>query len=119
MNRSEFIQQLKEMGYDPAEQNNYIIVFPYTVLVGKFAATKIKLGLQVTDLVPPPGPHVSPRLLPLHPGSDLPHPLGGVHESALLGSDWQYWSRPFKGWAKTDRSARTYMAYINTLFDTQ
>jgi hypothetical protein len=119
MTRSEFIQQLKEMGYEPTEQNNYIVVFPYVIPVGKLAGTKIKLGLQVTDLVPPPGPHVSPRLHPLESGGGIPHPLGGINESPLLGPEWQYWSRPFRGWAKTDRSARTYMAYINTLFDTQ
>jgi len=119
MTRSEFIQELKEMGYELTEEANHIVVFPYVIPVGKLAGTKIKLGLQITDLVPPPGPLVCPRLHPLHPGNDIPHPFGGIHECKELGQDWQYWSRPFKGWKNTDRSARTYMAYINTLFDTQ
>jgi hypothetical protein len=113
--RADFIAQLIDLGFQPAAKSNNFVVFPYEIRVGRLAGTKIQLGLQVVDLNPPPGPHVSPQLLPLNAAAD-PHPLGGVHRSDL-GIDWQYWSRPFNGWV-AERSARAYMAHINNLFMT-
>lgn len=86
--------------------------------VGKFQGNQIWLGFVVNDdfpLVAPSGPHLSPRLLPLHPANDLPHPQGGVHESPF-GPEWEYWSRPFTGWGKTDRTVAAYLGHIRDLF---
>jgi hypothetical protein len=98
------------------------IVIPYEIPVGKFAGTKIKLGFVVQDHFPanPPasGPHISPRLLAINKESKA-HPEGGVHESEQFGPEWQYWSRPHNDWAKTDRSAKAYMAFIRLLFEKQ
>ncbi|MHB8671463.1 MAG: hypothetical protein ACYDAD_13070 [Acidimicrobiales bacterium] len=84
-------------------------MFCYEVPVGGRLGDKIRLGLARAGDWPlscPPGPHVSPR---------LGHPGGNVHASTL-GSDWEYWSRPFPGWADTDRTFRTYMGHVRALF---
>ena len=122
MARSDFIQQLTDLGYqiqllDPAKGR---LSFPYEIPVGRLIGTRIRLGFVIADdfpLNPPSGPHISPRILPLNPQYNT-HPNGGVHESPDFGDDWEYWSRPFEGWAKTDRSVRTYMAHIRHLLDT-
>lgn len=122
MNPESFKKQFEELGFQVLVPKEGFIAFPFTIPVGKFAGTEITLALQITGSMPvqpPTGPHISPRLLPLHPGNDLPHPQGGVHESPNLGPGWEYWSRPFKGWAKTARSAKAYMAFIINLFNTQ
>src|SRR5664280_2792722 len=84
MSKESFIQEFIALGYTPEVRKDDFLVFPYVVPVGKFAGKEIKLGLQVfgdAPINPPPGPHVSPRLLPQHPSSDLPHPAGGVYDS--------------------------------------
>lgn len=121
MPRRDFIAQLAELGFTPDDQGNGRIAFRYVVPSGKFVGREISLGFVVQDdfnLNPPGGLHVSPRLLPLHPSNDVPHPTGGVHESPF-GTDWQYWSRPLSHWAKTDRTVRAVMAHVRHLFDTQ
>jgi hypothetical protein len=115
----EFINQLKALGYDVRELGDGRIWFPYVVPCGRFADQEIKLGLQAPadfPLSPPPGPHISPRLLPLAPGGS--HPAGGIHASPY-GPEWQYWSRPMQHWARTKRTARDVMAHLHHLFDTQ
>jgi hypothetical protein len=123
MTRNEFIDQLRRLGFGPEEVGNDYVTFPYMVPVGRFAGRQIKVGLLVKDLLPPPGPCICPPLLPLNP-QPLPHPNGGIHDSASrpdwpLGAGWQYWSRPFTNWENTDRSARTYIARLTALFDFQ
>jgi hypothetical protein len=89
------------------------------VPVGRFIGQKVKVGFQVNDdfpANPPGGPHISPRLLPLKSGGE--HPSGQVHASPL-GDDWEYWSRPYPEWHRTDRSVKAYMAHVRHLFDTQ
>jgi len=119
MGRSDFIAQFQALGYRVEDLGNNRLAFPYTVPVGRFMGQEIKVGFAVTDdfpLNPPSGPHISPPLLPIHPGGQ--HPSGGINPSPF-GQEWQYWSRPFHGWANTDRSVRTYMSFIRRLFDTQ
>ncbi len=122
MNRESFIKQFEQLGFKLSIPREGFVAFSFTIPVGKFAGREVTLAFHITPdapIQPPTGPHVSPRLLAIHPGNDLQHPAGGVHESPSLGPDWQYWSRPFQGWAKTDRSAKAYMAFINRLFETQ
>jgi hypothetical protein len=117
----DFIQQLDALGYKVEDKGDGKVALPYTVPVGKFAGKEITLGFVVPGdfpLTPPSGPHVSPRLLPPNTSSQQ-HPAGGVHESAPFGPEWEYWSRPFPGWARTDRTARAYLAHIRNLFATQ
>jgi hypothetical protein len=119
----EFHKQLHAMGRQPTLHEGGKITLPFTVPVGKFGGSAVVLGFAVAPNFPfecPTGPHVSPQLLPLHPGNDIGHPGGGVHPSdefaRLIGGDCQYWSRPFPGWSATDKSVRTYLAFINSLF---
>lgn len=120
MARAYFLDQLRQLGYNPNDLGDGKVCFPYTVPVGRFCGQEVQLGFRVGDdfpLNPPSGPHVSPRLLPLNQSSNR-HPEGGVHASEF-GADWEYWSRPFPGWAGTDRTVKTYMAHIRHLFATQ
>ena len=113
-----FMDQLRALGYQLSEGGDRIS-FPFTIQTGKLAGEEITLGLLVSGdfmLNPPSGPHVRPRLLPLHP-SQAPHPIGGIHDSPF-GSEWQYWSRPIPHWSETRRNAADYMAHIHRLFDT-
>lgn len=119
MASSIFIEQLRQLGNTVVESGNNKICFDYTIPVGRLIGKNIKLGFVVADdfpFSPPSGPHVSPQLLPINPISGT-HPYCGVHTSDF-GNDWQYWSRPFNGWANTDRTVKTYMAYIRKLFET-
>lgn len=121
MARQDFIDQLKALGYVPEDRGENRVCFPYTIPVGKFLDTKIMLGFVVGEdfpATPPGGLHVSPHLLPFNTSSNV-HPMGGIHNNSPFGADWQYWSRPFPGWANTDRTVRTYMAHIRHLFETQ
>lgn len=120
MARSDFIAQIKAMGYEVEDKGENRLAFPYTIPIGRFAGQQIKLGFVVGDdfpMTPPSGPHISPRLLPLNP-AQVPHPVGGIHASNF-GEDWEYWSRPFPNWAGTNRTASAYMRHIRHLFDTQ
>lgn len=130
MARKDFAEQLTALGYKVEERGENRLAFRYIIPVGRFEGQEIWLGFVANDdfpANPPSGPHLSPRLLPLHPGNDLPHPQGGVHESPFDTSQsggpktdqWEYWSRPCNGWAATDRTVKAYMAYIRTLFATQ
>lgn len=122
MPRQDFIDQLKGLGYEVEDRGDGKIAVPYTVETGKFAGQQVKLGFVVADdfsLNPPNCLHVFPQLLPIHPGNDVPHPAGGVHENRAFDADWQYWSRPINHWQQTDRTARAVMAHVRRLFDTQ
>ena len=122
MARAEFIKQLRAMGYAPEDRGGGKIAVPYIVETGRFAGREIKIGFVVADdynLNPPSCVHVSPPLLPLHPGNDIPHPAGGVHQNQSFDSEWQYWSRPIRHWQQTQRTARDVMAHVRRLFDTQ
>ena len=125
---SGFIEGLKHLGYEAhtLEGMPDHIFFNYPVEIGSRSGQTVRLGLIVPQdfpNIPPGGPHVSPQVLPIHPGSDKPHPAGGVHQSPefqrLAGGDWEYWSRPFQGWGQHKRTVAAYMAHIWRLWETQ
>jgi len=120
MSRTDFLDQLKKLGYEASlHTNDRFVIFDYTIDVGRLAGQKIKMAFEVGDdfpLNPPGGPHISPQLIPLYPGQDMPHPKGAIH-SSNLGQMWEYWSRPFQNWAQSDHSVRAYMAFIRRLFE--
>lgn len=121
MAATDFVNQLRELGYEVAELPPSLVHFPYTIPVGSRAGEVVDLAFSVPGdfpLQPPSGPCVSPQLLPLHPDQSIGHPVGGVHSAPHLGAGWQYWSRPFPAWPQTDRTVRAYMAHIRHLFAT-
>lgn len=120
MARKDFIDQLEALNYKVEERGDNRLAFRYTIPVGPFVDREIWLGFIVGDdfpLTPPSGPHISPQLLPLNTSSNQ-HPHGGIHLSDF-GPEWEYWSRPFQGWATTDRTVKAYMAHIRALFNNQ
>lgn len=122
MSGQDFVDQLGELGLKVEQLDTDRVAFPYVIPVGKFQGQEIKLGFIVQGDFPvnPPasGPHVSPRLLPINTQSKV-HPEGGVHESPRFGPEWEYWSRPHNDWAKSEKTAKSYMAFIRRLFETQ
>lgn len=115
----DFINQLKEFRFEVEDLGNNKIAFPYKIICGRFEGQVIKLGFQVPadfPLTPPSGPHISPPLLPMNPQA-ITHPQRTA--ISVFGINWQYWSRPFKRWSETHRTAKDYMKFINHLFKTQ
>lgn len=120
MARQDFIAQLRDLGYPIEDLGNNKVAFKYKIPIGRLADQEVQLGFLVGDdfpAAPPSGPHVSPRLLPINPGGGS-HPNCGVHASDQFGPNWEYWSRPFPDWGRTDHSVRTYMAFVRLLFET-
>jgi hypothetical protein len=63
---------------------------------------------------------VSPRFHPNPNGQQ--HPTGAIGDGPVpfkVGGAWEYWSRPFKDWAKTKKTVAVYMSHIWRLWDTQ
>ncbi len=113
------VEDLRALGFENIESDGSRVKFDYEISTGRMRGQKIRLGFDIpTDfpLTPPPGPHVSPQILPLNPRAGV-HPNDGVHQSPF-GNGWEYWSRPFQNWQTTDRSVRVYMAHLRHLFDT-
>lgn len=103
-----FLTEVQASYPDATVTDGNLVVFRYQIPVGSRIGDEIQLGFAHVDDWPlscPPGPHLSPR---------LGHPDGSVHTSPL-GDDWEYWSRPFPGWADTDRAFRTYMGHVRAL----
>jgi hypothetical protein len=125
-----FVDGLRGLGFDPkplANRPDHIVI-DYLVQAGRFLGQSVRLGFIVPPDFPmttPTGPHVSPRIHPLHPAADLGHPRGGVHESQAalfmqaVGGDWQYWSRPCPDWATSRKTTAAYMSHIYRLWETQ
>ncbi len=123
-----FAEGLRTMGYAPSSLPNLpdYIVFDYLVEIGRFAGKVVRLGFVVPADFPnitPSGPHISPQILPIHPGNDIPHPAGGVHQSPdfqrVVGGTWQYWSRPCSDWGRSKKTVAAYLAHIWRLWETQ
>ena len=120
MSKADFISQLQALEYDVQELATDFISFEYEIPVGRFSGQKVKIAFQYDHNFPmnPPsgGPHFTPLLLPKTGGGGM-HPFGAIHDSPL-GLEWEYWSRPFKDWNRTDKSVKTYMAHIRNLLAT-
>lgn len=123
MGIEDFKNQLEEMGYEPKERGNDCLSFSYTIPCGKHQGKTIEMGLHIPPQfpeLPPSGPHFTPHLVPLTiNGGSYP----GVHSSLdrhgqAFDAGWQYWSRPYNGWASTVKSVKAYLRHINHLMDT-
>lgn len=126
MAKAEFINQLKARGYNVHEPYPGFVVIDYKIELGQFIGQQVQLGFARIDNfpdIPPGGPNFKKHLKPFNTSVST-HPDGGIHYSKSVFNDigltdeWQYWSRPCNGWAKTDRSIDTYFAHLNHLFDT-
>lgn len=109
MNTPGFLAEVQALHPDAKTVQDHV-VFDYDIPVGGQRGTRVRVGLSPPADWPlscPSGPHVAPR---------LGHPAGNVHASAL-GADWEYWSRPFNGWADGERTVRRYMSHIRALLD--
>ena len=120
---ADFVAELHQLGRDDVhELNPSCVVMSWQVPTGPLMGRQIELGFHVSDDypdTPPRGPFVRPHLLPLNT-SGGEHPYASVHNGSQHGfpdDTWQYWSRPFHGWAR-NRSTRAYLAHIRGLFDT-
>lgn len=117
--REEFERQLRELGIEPsAGQSDGRIIFDYAVTSGKFAGQQVKIGLVVPPdfaRTPPGGLHVCPRLLPMNPNAP-DHPNRTA--DSPFGTEWQYWSRPFRGRWTGRQGVADYLAHIDHLFAT-
>lgn len=103
-----FADDLRALGYEPVVQGNLVSI-KWDVSLGTHVGETVELGWDVpTDWpeTPPHGPQVKPG---------FEHPTGGNHESPF-GAGWRHWSRPFNGWAATDKSMRTYLRFMSKLF---
>lgn len=119
MAKSDFISGLEALDYSFQEPALDFVSIDYEIPLGKFAGQIVTMAFQVREkfpMEPPPGPHFKPHLLPVTGGGGT-HPFGAIHTSPL-GAEWQYWSRPFKDWNRTDRTVKTYLAHIRNLFAT-
>lgn len=119
MGTADFLAQLRGLGLEVTEVASDKVTFPYEVPVGPRTGEALVLGFVLPGDFPltcPSGPHVSPALFPIKSGGE--HPTGGVHVSEAFGDGFQYWSRPFAGWAKSGRTAGAYMGFIRGLFAT-
>jgi hypothetical protein len=120
MAKIDFVNQLQTLGYIVLEPAPDFLSIKFEIPVGSFLGQNVWMALQVNDsfpMNPPPGPHFKPHLLPITGGGGT-HPYGAIHESSL-GSEWQYWSRPFTAhWNKTDKTVKTYLAHIKNLLAT-
>jgi len=119
MAKLDFITQLQALNYTVSEPSPNFLAFEYEIPCGRFQGRKVIMALQVNDtfpMSPPPGPHFKEKLLPVtgHRGT---HPYGAIHNSPL-GAEWQYWSRPFNEWNKTEKTVQVYLAHVRNLFAT-
>ncbi len=117
MGINELKRQLEELGYTVKDITSGVVSFIFIVPLGRFKGQELEIALQAAQFpnVPPPGILLNKNLLPNQAGGV--HPTGGIHIRSIAGRSWQYWSRPFNDWATTDRTAKTYLAFIRTLFD--
>ncbi len=119
MAKADFINQLQALGYTVQEPLPDFVQFEFEIPVGRLQGQRVQMAFQMDNSFPvncPPGPHFKPQLLPITGGGGA-QPYGAVHASAL-GGEWEYWSRPFKDWGRTDKTAKTYLAHIKNLLAT-
>ena len=114
----ELSRQLVELGYSPSIHNNQFVVFDFIVPHGRFKDELIQIALEAPQfpLNPPSGPYIKPHLMPITGGGGA-HPTGGIHRRNKPSEEFQYWSRPFRNWNTSEKTASAYLAFIRTLFD--
>ena len=119
MAKSNFIDQLKALGFTAQEPDASRLYFEYVVPVGKNIGKRILLGFEVAGDFPmncPTGPHIKSVDAGWHE-----HPQNisdSPFNSALGTSGWRYWSRPFKDWNRSEKTVKAYLAHIKNIMMT-
>lgn len=125
--KTDFINQLQALGYNPQEPATNQVYFEWTVPTGRNLAKKVLVGVAVTDAypgAPPSAPHFKPleegwinhsqNVSPSnfgqgwkeYPASEIP---------GFFQSGWFYWSRGFDEWAASEKTAKFYLAHLKNL----
>lgn len=115
MAKEDFVSKLKALGIHPQEPDATKVCFEYETPVGRNLGKKVWIGFEVQNDFPmncPPGPHFKSTIVP-----GWVDPAAGVNPSPF-GSEWRYWSRPFRDWNRTDKTVETYLAHIKNLLAT-
>jgi hypothetical protein len=112
MAASDFIKQVKDLGFEPQEFQTNMVFFMFIVEGGKNHNKKILLGFEGIHDFPLNCPH-GPHIKPIDEG--WIHPTQGLHNSNF-GSGWIHWSRPFNEWNMTTKTVKEYLAHIKNLF---
>lgn len=112
MAKVDFINQLQESDFEPREIAPDKVCFSYRIPVGRNIGKEVLIGFIISDDFPvncPTGPHFKSG------GIDgWIEPTQNIHASPF-GSEWRYWSRPFKEWSRTDKTAKVYLSHIKNL----
>lgn len=118
MGNTEILNQLKDLKIEVFELEHGYIGFKYKIPIGKFRNQEIVIALNAPQFpnVPPSGPYIKPFLLPINTSIRVA-PLGGIHRRNKPTADFQYWSRPFPNWNGSEKSMKSYLAFLRTLFD--
>lgn len=115
MAKVDFVNQLKALGYETQEPDAAKVYFEYEIPVGKNIGKRVLIGFEVGNDFPmscPPGPHIKP----LSP--DWKEHPNNIQNSQFNGAGWRYWSRPFKDWNRSERTAKAYLAHIKNVMMT-
>jgi hypothetical protein len=114
------MEELHALGYKVREATGqggeqFAVVAPFTVPVGRFADRVIELGLQApADFPRTVSSAIHVRSAPhLYDLSDSVQNVRNIQGSPL-GAEWRYWSHNF-GW-QGERTARHLMTQINAIF---
>lgn len=114
---NELEKQLQDLGFTTERPRKDIVAFPFTIPCGRFRGRVIHIALHAPQFpnVPPHGPYIKPHLFSLQSGDN--HPNGGIHNQNTPSHEWQLWSRPIPEWDQSDKSVKTYLAFLRRLFD--
>lgn len=116
MGKTEFLDQLKALGFDPQELGGSRVAVAYVVLLGKNAGKHILLGFDVGNDFPmncPTGFHIKA----IDPGW-IEHSQNVQNSPNEFGHGWRYWSRPFHEWGRSGRNVKVYLAHIKNVLMT-
>jgi len=114
----ELQRQLEDLGYATEIIDNLFVTIKMSIKHGRFKGTVVDIALEAPNfpLNPPSGPYIKPHIMPITGGGGS-HPTGGIHDMKKPTPEWQYWSRPFKNWNSSEKTAKEYLAFLRTLFD--
>lgn len=114
MAKIDFISELNALGYEAHEESNGMVVFNYTIPVGKNIGKILNVGFQIGEDFPmncPHGPHFESGII-----EGWFEPKENIHASPL-GDGWRHWSRPFPDWNRTQRTVKVYFAHIRNVLN--